>query len=58
MTLKALLLQSWYKQSDPALDKQLARDLLFRRFVGLDITESISDTAPSGVSVSSWKNVH
>jgi IS5 family transposase len=43
MMLKALLLQSWYKLSDPALEKQLARDLLFRRFVGLDITESIPD---------------
>jgi IS5 family transposase len=32
---KALLLQSWYALSDPALEKQLARDLLFRRFIGL-----------------------
>lgn len=43
MMLKALLLQSWYKLSDPALEKQLARDLLFRRFVGLDIAESVPD---------------
>lgn len=43
MMLKALLLQSWYKLSDPALEKQLARDLLFRRFVGLDISESVPD---------------
>jgi len=41
--LKALLLQSWYTLSDPALEKQLARDLLFRRFVGLDISESVPD---------------
>lgn len=40
---KALLLQSWYKLSDPGLEKQLARDLLFRRFVGLDIAESVPD---------------
>ncbi|MCF6323762.1 MAG: IS5 family transposase [Gammaproteobacteria bacterium] len=40
---KALLLQSWYGLSDPALEKQLARDLLFRRFVGLDISESVPD---------------
>ncbi len=40
---KALLLQSWYKLSDPALEKQLARDLLFRRFTGLDIAESVPD---------------
>jgi len=29
MVFKALLLQSWYGLSDPALEKQLARDLLF-----------------------------
>lgn len=43
MMFKALLLQSWYKLSDPALEKQLARDLLFRRFVGLDVAESVPD---------------
>ena len=42
---KALLLQSWYKLSDPALEKQLARDLLFRRFTGLDISESVPDNS-------------
>jgi IS5 family transposase len=40
---KALLLQSWYKLSDPALEKQLARDLLFKRFVGLSMTETVPD---------------
>ena len=43
MMFKALLLQSWYRLSDPALEKQLARDLLFRRFVQLDISESVPD---------------
>ena len=43
MMFKALLLQSWYTLSDPKLEKQLARDLLFRRFVGLDIAESVPD---------------
>ncbi len=43
MMVKALLLQSWYGLSDPALEKQLARDLLFRRFTGLDISESVPD---------------
>jgi len=43
LMFKALLLQSWYKLSDPALEKQLARDLLFRRFTGLDISESVPD---------------
>lgn len=40
---KALLLQSWYNLSDPELEKQLARDLLFRRFVGLSLAESVPD---------------
>jgi IS5 family transposase len=40
---KALLLQSWYNLSDPALEKQIARDLLFRRFVGLNLSDTIPD---------------
>lgn len=40
---KSLLLQSWYNLSDPQLEKQLARDLLFRRFVELDLSESVPD---------------
>lgn len=43
MMFKVLLLQVWYKLSDPALEKQLARDLLFRRFIELDIAESVPD---------------
>jgi len=43
MMFKALLLQSWYGLSDPPLEKQGARDLLFRRFVDLDISESVPD---------------
>ena len=43
MMFKALLLQSWYKLSDPRLEKQLARDLLFRRFVGLGLDQSVPD---------------
>lgn len=43
MMFKALLLQSWYALSDPALEKQLARDLLFRRFVGLSISAAVPD---------------
>jgi IS5 family transposase len=43
MMFKTLLLQSWYRLSYPRLEKQLARDLLFRRFVALDISESVSD---------------
>lgn len=43
LMFKALLLQSWYNLSDPQLEKQLARDLLFRRFVELDLSESVPD---------------
>ena len=43
MMFKAHLLQSWYKLSDSSLEKQLARDLVFRRFAGLDISESVPD---------------
>lgn len=43
LMFKALLLQSWYNLSDPQLEKQLARDLLFRRFVGLSLSESVPD---------------
>ena len=43
MMFKALLLQSWYNLSDPGLEKQLARDLLFRRFIQLDISEPVPD---------------
>jgi len=43
MVFKALLLQSWYGLSDPTLEKQQARDLLFRRFVDLNLSESVPD---------------
>lgn len=43
MMFKALLLQTWYGLSDPGLEKQLARDLLFRRFVDLSLSESVPD---------------
>lgn len=43
LMFKALLLQSWYNLSDPQLEKQLARDLLFRRFVELDLSASVPD---------------
>lgn len=43
MMFKALLLQSWYQLSDPALEKQLARDLLFKRFVGLGLDQTVPD---------------
>ncbi|MFT7229120.1 MAG: IS5 family transposase [Methylophilaceae bacterium] len=38
---KVLLLQSWYTLSDPQLEKQLAPDLLFRRFVSLGLDQSV-----------------
>ena len=42
MMFKALLLQSWYRLGDPGLEKQLARDLLFRRLIGFDLSESVA----------------
>lgn len=43
MMFKALLLQSWYNLSDSQLEKQLARDLMFRRFVGIGLDDSVPD---------------
>ena len=40
---KVLLLQKLYNLSDPAMEKQLPRDLLFRRFVGLSLTDDVPD---------------
>lgn len=39
----ALLLHSWYGLSDPGLEKQLARDLMFRRFINLGLSEGVPD---------------
>ena len=43
MMFKILLLQSFYNLSDPACEKQLARDLLFKRFVNLSLTDPVPD---------------
>lgn len=43
MMFKVLLLQSFYNLSDPACEKQLARDLLFRRFVNLSLSSPVPD---------------
>lgn len=43
LMFKALLLQSWYGLGDPGLEKQLARDLMFRRFVNLGLSEGVPD---------------
>lgn len=43
MMFKALLLQAWHNLSDPALEKALARDLLFRRFVGVSLDQGVPD---------------
>jgi IS5 family transposase len=41
LVFKALLLQSWYGLIDPGLEKQLARDLMFRRFINLQPSEGV-----------------
>ncbi len=43
LMFKALFLQSWYGLSDPGLEKQLARDLMFRRFTDLGLSEGVPD---------------
>jgi IS5 family transposase len=43
LMFKILLLQAWYNLSDPACEKHMARDLLFRRFAGLGLHDSVPD---------------
>ena len=43
LMFKALLLQGWYGLSDPKLERQLARDLIFRRFINLGLSEGVPD---------------
>jgi IS5 family transposase len=43
MMFKAVLLQSWHNLSDPALEKALARDLLFRGFVSVGLDQGVPD---------------
>ncbi len=40
---KILILQAWYDLSDEALEKQIARDLMFRRFIDLSLSENVAD---------------
>ena len=43
MMFKILILQAWYGLSDEALEKQIARDLMFRRFIDLSLSENVPD---------------
>ena len=43
MMYKALLLQIWHNLSDPELEKMLARDMLYRRFVGFSLSDRVPD---------------
>ena len=43
MMFKCLLLQAWHSLSDPALEKSMGRDLMFRRFAGLSLSERVPD---------------
>ena len=40
MMFKILILQAWYNLSDEALEKQIARDLMFRRFIDAAVIEA------------------
>jgi len=53
LMLKALLLRGWYWLSDPALEKQLAHDLLIRRFVALDSAEMVNAKVRIGLRLTS-----
>jgi transposase, IS5 family len=41
--LRCLLLQQWYRLSDPGLEEALSDRLSFRRFVGLALTDPVPD---------------
>lgn len=43
MMFKILILQTWYDLSDEGVEKQIARDLMFRRFIDLPLSESVPD---------------
>lgn len=43
LMFKIMLLQQWYSLSDEGIEKQLARDLLFRRFTGLGLSDGTPD---------------
>lgn len=52
MMFRAMLLQVWHNLSDVQAEKQLYRDLLFRRFCGL----SLMDTVPDHSTISRFRN--
>ena len=41
--LRCLLLQQWYRLSDPGLEEALSDRLSFRRFVGLALADPVPD---------------
>src|SRR5918994_6955087 len=41
--MKCLLLQQWYRLSDPGLEEALSDRLSFRRFVGLALADPVPD---------------
>ncbi len=43
MMFKILILQAWYNLSDEALEKQIARDFMFRCFINLSLSENVPD---------------
>jgi IS5 family transposase len=53
MMFKAMLLQVWHNLSDVQLEKMLSRDLLFRRFCRLSLTDKIPDHS----TISRFRNV-
>jgi IS5 family transposase len=54
MMFKILILQAWYALSDEALEKQIARDLMFRRFIDLSLSEAAPDFNDGGINNVDW----
>jgi IS5 family transposase len=48
--LKCVLLQQWYRLSDPGLEEALS----FRRFVGLALADPVPDIRPCRAFAASW----
>ena len=59
--LRCLLLQQWYRLSDPGLEEALSDRLSFRRFVGLALADPVPDHSTlsrfrSELSGEGWPN--
>jgi hypothetical protein len=56
LMFKIMLLQQWYGLSDEGMEKQLARDLLFRRFTGLGLSDGTPDHTEKQKQANTWRS--